>query len=93
MGRKAATFDAALPRYIDGTRVHEHPWLWHLKRYMLEFGLSRAKVADSIGVRPQTLAIWVNRAKADRRFKLPRERAIEFAELFRVPLWHFYCEE
>lgn len=93
MGRKAAVFDGALPRFIKGTRVHEHPWLWHLKRHMEKTGAPRASVADTIGVRPQTMHIWVKRAEADRRFKLPKERAEQFAELFRVPVSHFYIEE
>lgn len=93
MGRKAATFDAALPRFINGTRVHEHPWLWHLKKFQKDTGASRAYVADLISVRPQTLHIWVKRAEADRRFKLPKERAIEFAKLFGAKVSDFYVEE
>lgn len=92
MARPAAQFDGALPRFINGTRVHEHPWLWHLKKYVAK-GHTFAEVADVIGVRPQTLHVWKKRAEADRRFKLPADRAAQFAGLFGVPLKHIYIEE
>lgn len=93
-GRKPAKFNAALPRYINGTRCHTHPFLFHLARYLkTNQDMTKAGIAEILDVRPQTIRYWENRAAADRRFKLPKKRAEQFAKLFRCPLSDLWIEE
>jgi len=80
---------ARRPARFQTSNGETHP----LVTLLAQSKLTKSELADLIGVRPQTIGVWVRRASEDNRFKLPINRAVQIANVFGVPVSTLYWGE
>lgn len=66
----------------DGSRKRQHPFLWLIENKLGD--QPKTALSTHMGVRPQTLYVWIKCCRHDRNFSLPLERAIQIAKFFKV---------
>lgn len=67
----------------DGKRSRSHPFIWCIEH--LRTDEPKVRLAEHMGVRPQTMFKWLAHCREDRHFSLPLERAIQIGAYFNVP--------
>lgn len=72
----------------DGTATRTHTLVWAMKDAM-DLGATKAEVARALEVTPQTLFIWMERAKNERHFLLPAEQVPALSLKLGVPPYYF----
>jgi DNA-binding XRE family transcriptional regulator len=77
-----------LPRLMpDGRMTAKHPLLWCLANRMRQNDDKpdkKVRLAEFMGVAPQSLYKWERECEADRNFSVPAERAAQMARYFNV---------
>lgn len=72
-------------RMPDGTMSKGHPLLHLMERHTADGVSVKARVAETLGVRPQSLYKWERECRNNRNFPLPVLRAKQLADFFKVP--------
>lgn len=74
-----------LPRAMpNGKTTKAHPLVWCIDT-LRPANEAKARLAEHMGVRPQSLYKWLAKCKEDRNFSIPAERAMQVATFFDVP--------
>lgn len=69
----------------DGTMAKGHPLLHLMDKVTADGATVKARIADCLGVRPQSLYKWERECRNNRNFPLPIRRAKQLADYFKVP--------
>ena len=68
----------------DGSKTKKHPLLWLFATKLTAEG-DNTKLANRLGIAPQTMSKWKASCAMDRHFLLPALRAKQIAEACNVP--------